>query len=316
VKRSDALDSEYGSVGPMRRIRHKPLGKYSSGGSAYFRTPLDGPSQVENSYASEGISPAVKKNLELGGTRSTSKPQSLYSKPHSSEVAVPTVHPHTTEMARKILEHIDRNPPTPKDKSSELKLAATWKKPESSNVTNATSNESNTLPNSGYFGFSKNKDQNNYARRSEDRRNSHFKVPPQGSTFAATDAINKGSSTSSTTKPVLPSISINKPESRWPFTSNNSSGFTFPVSSSGVEPPTPTIVPSFSGSGVQQPKEGPAVPSYSFGSQRSNPALVFSFPSTSSATVREDALGIKFSFGSDEKARLSFSSFEKDAICY
>ncbi|KAM4133190.1 hypothetical protein ACJW30_01G309700 [Castanea mollissima] len=318
VKRSDALDNDYGSVGPIRRTRHKPLAKYSSGGSAYLRASLDGPSQVKNSDASEGILSAVKKNMEIGGTSSTSKPQSLYSKPHSSEKAVAAVHPHTTEMARKILEHIDRNPPTPKDKTSELKLVATWKKPESSVVSNALSNERNTLPNLGYFGSYKNKDkidQNNYAQRSEDKRNSHFKVPPQDSTSEAAKAVNKGGSASSVTRPVLPSISISKPVSRWPFTSDAGSGFTFPVSSSGVEPPTPTIVPSFSGSGLQQ-KEGPAVPSYSFGSQRSNPALVFSFPSTSSATIHEDALDIKFSFGSDEKTQLSFSSLEKDAVCY
>nr|XP_023893689.1 nuclear pore complex protein NUP1 isoform X1 [Quercus suber]POF21385.1 nuclear pore complex protein nup1 [Quercus suber] len=318
VKRSDALDNDYGSVGPIRRTRHKPLAKYSSGGSAYLRASLDGPSQVKNSDASEGILSAVKKNMEIGGTSSTSKPQSLYSKPHSSEKAVAAVHPHTTEMARKILEHIDRNPPTPKDKTSELKLVATWKKPESSVVLNAMSNERNTLPNLGYFGSYKNKDQidqNNYAQRSEDKRNSHFKVPPQDSTSEAAKAVNKGGSASSVTRPVLPSISIGKPVSRWPFTSDAGSGFTFPVSSSGVEPPTPTIVPSLSGSGLQQ-KEGPAIPSFSFGSQRSNPALVFSFPSTSSATIHEDALDIKFSFGSDEKTRLSFSSFEKDAVCY
>lgn len=320
VKTSDAQDSDYGSVGPMRRIRHKPLAKSSSRGSAYFRSSLDGPSQVENSNVSEGFLPAVKKNMALGGTSGTSNSKSLNSKPQSSEVGVPMVHPHTNQMARKILEHLDRSQPSPKDKSAELERAATWKKPESSDATNVMSNEHNSLPNSY-----KNRDQielKNYALRIEERRSSRFKVPPQESTSeASTDALNKGGLASSVTKPVLPSISISKPESRWPFASDTSSGFSFPVSSSGVEPPTPTIMPSFSaGGGVQQqqqqPKEGPAAPSYNFGSKRSTPALVFSFPSSSSANIHEDSLGIKYSFGSDENTRLSFSSFEKDAVCY
>ncbi|GLT53861.1 hypothetical protein SLA2020_271000 [Shorea laevis] len=315
VKRSDTLDSDYGSVGPIRKIRHKPLANSSSRGSAYFRSSLDGPSQVENSNASEGFLPAVKKNMVLGGISGTSK-----SKLHSSEVGVPMVHPHTNQMARKILEHIDRTQPTPKEKSAELERAATWKKPESSDVTFAMSNEHNSLPNLGDFDSSKNRDQierKNYDQRIEERRNPRFKVPPQESTSeASTDAVNKRSLASSATKPVLSSISISKPESRWPFTSDTSSGFTFPVSSSGVEPPTPTIVPSFSAGGLQQPKEGPAAPKYNFGLKRSTPALVFSFPSTSSANIQEDALGIKFSFGSDKNKRLSFSSFEKDAVCY
>lgn len=316
MKTSDAQDSDYGSVGPIRRIRHKPLAKSSSRGSAYFRSSLDCPSQVENSNVSEGFLPAVKNNMALGGTSGTSNSKSLNSKPQSSGVGVPMVHPHTNQMARKILEHLDRSQPSPKDKSAELERAATWKKPESSNATNVMSNEHNSLPNSY-----KNRDQielKNYALRIEERRSSRFKVPPQESTSeASTDALNKGGLASSVTKPVLPSISISKPESRWPFASDTSSGFSFPVSSSGVEPPTPTIVPSFSaGGGVQQqPKEGPPAP-YNFGSKRSTPALVFSFPSSSSANIHEDSLGIKYSFGSDENTRLSFSSFEKDAVCY
>lgn len=119
-------------------------------------------------------------------------------------------------------------------------------------------------------------------------------------------------------KPILTSISINKPDPST-ISSNNSSGFTFPVSASfGVhsEPPTPSIMPLFSASSVHQPKEGHAIPSYSFGSKSSKPALVFSFPSTSSASVPNDDSNLKFNFGSDQKTRLSFSSVGKDAITY
>lgn len=126
-------------------------------------------------------------------------------------------------------------------------------------------------------------------------------------------------SNSSVSKPVLPSISINKPDSKWTFASDKSSGFTFPLSASSSvfsEPPTPSIVPSFSTGGQCQSKESYNEPSYSFGQKRSSPALVFSFPSTSSTAIQNDAGDVKFSFGSNEKARLSFSSFGKNAVCY
>ena len=132
------------------------------------------------------------------------------------------------------------------------------------------------------------------------------------------------------TKPILTSISINKANNRGSMiSSNSSSGFTFPVSASfGVqsEPPTPTIMPSFSvgscSSVHHQPKEeegvgGHAIPSYSFGS-KSSKRIVFSFPSTSAAAstvVPNDASNLKFNFGSDKKmTRLSFTSVGKDAI--
>ncbi|MCI16479.1 nucleoporin-like protein [Trifolium medium] len=53
---------------------------------------------------------------------------------------------HTSLMAKKILEHIDRSVPTPKEKSAELKLATKWKNPESSvNTSTIFSNQYNGL---------------------------------------------------------------------------------------------------------------------------------------------------------------------------
>ncbi|KAH6761590.1 hypothetical protein C2S52_019023 [Perilla frutescens var. hirtella] len=147
---------------------------------------------------------------------------------------------------------------------------------------------------------------------------SQFSLPPlsngQGSripTEAAEAMKNHG------TKPSLPSISINRPELR-AASSDNGPGFTFPVSASaGVlsEPPTPSITPSSSASIMSQPTGTPSIPSYSFGTKKSTPSVVFSFPSTSIASNHDDS-DLKFGFGSEKKTRLSFSSFDKDAICY
>lgn len=117
-------------------------------------------------------------------------------------------------------------------------------------------------------------------------------------------------------KLTLPSIAISKPNFR-PYLSDSGPGFTFPVSaSSGVlsELPTPSITPPSSASFLSTPA---AVPSYSFGANKSTPSLVFSFPLTSSAPANGNDSDLKFSFGSDNKAtKLSFSSFGKDGICY
>jgi len=63
---------------------------------------------------------------------------------------------------------------------------------------------------------------------------------------------------SSGNKPVLPSITIDKPDQRWALSSNKSSGFTFLVSASpGIlsEPPTTTIMPSNSATVEPAPKD-------------------------------------------------------------
>ena len=117
-------------------------------------------------------------------------------------------------------------------------------------------------------------------------------------------------------KPVLAPISIKKPESKWTLASDNSSGFTFPVTATSSvfsEPPTPSIMPLLFSTGNQQQSEETSTQlSYSFGVKKLNPSVVFSFPSTSN-TVDNDAGVIKYNFGSTDKARLSFS-FGKTAV--
>jgi len=88
-------------------------------------------SQRENSGFIECPTPTVATSMDLGGMSSTRKPVAF-------ERSVPTVHMHTSLMAKKILEHIDRNIPTPKEKSAELKLATKWKNAESSDNTSTS----------------------------------------------------------------------------------------------------------------------------------------------------------------------------------
>ncbi|CAI9100806.1 OLC1v1037982C2 [Oldenlandia corymbosa var. corymbosa] len=120
------------------------------------------------------------------------------------------------------------------------------------------------------------------------------------------------------TKPSLPSISVSRRAPGFSMSSDSVPGFSFPVSTSTStlsEPPTPSVMPFSSGGLVSQPKDSPAIPSYSFGSNNST-RLVFSFPSTSNSSATVEANDLKFNFGSDKKPRVSFSSVGKDTICY
>nr|KJB64742.1 hypothetical protein B456_010G063000 [Gossypium raimondii]KJB64744.1 hypothetical protein B456_010G063000 [Gossypium raimondii] len=371
--RSNMVDKGYGSVGPIRRICHKGSAEIPSRGSIYSHSSLNDPFPVGNSNVSKSQFSSIKKNLEQGGAISSSDIQSVDGN-RSSEMGIPPVHPHSSQMARTILEHLERTLVTPKKKSEELKIATSWKKSQSSDVNAAVSAEHNDLPNLG-LDSSKSRDKLNN-RSSAPWNDNPISVASPESTIEAknvtkTSASNlkvdstvtmlgnnagslldcgktqdsqmktahkdlpkftgaavseapcegllKASSNSSGNKPVLASISVTKPEQRWMFTSDNSTGFTFPVSaSSGVssEPPTPTIMPFLSGSSQHQPKEELTEPSYSFGLNRSSPALVFSFPSTSGATNHVDASDISFNFGSDRSSRICFSPIGKNTICH
>ncbi|CAL0304980.1 unnamed protein product [Lupinus luteus] len=351
----DASESGYGSVGPIRRNRHKVGAQSSSRRPAY--SSLRGPSQ---SGVNEGFTPAVTRSSEPDGRGDSHKPLGF-------EIGTPTVPMHTSLMAKRILEHIDRNIPTPKEKSAELKLAIEWKKPEPTTLSKDVSpykydgldGKKSVLTNEGQGNFNFGIPPKDIADNSTNvtkegtsasDMNIHRSIPRLGndaittqnfggSQFSFTKSTEhqnvlktlpsgdnpfelnlekKPFSNSPASKPVLPPISIKKHESKWTFSSDNGSGFTFPISASSSvlsEPPTPSIMPLFSTGDQHQSNERSTDPSYSFGLKNSSEAVVFNFPSTSNTAAHNDAGEIKFNFGSTEKERLSFS-FGKDAICY
>ncbi|KAF7153386.1 hypothetical protein RHSIM_Rhsim01G0068000 [Rhododendron simsii] len=439
--KDDAINDVNASVGPIRRARRKFVSE-ARPRSGSLRFPQNSPLQVGNSSLSNLFLPAhTSGNLEVGSTSTHTEFQSVDNTRNTSEVGIPALQ-SSNPAVRAILEHLDRNKPTPKEKSAELQLATEWKKFSSSKVTDAIVKEGTPLPHLEGYDFPKNKNfvEKGSSAQENDRENSNFKVKPAekstsqaadrskdigtsstlnrsngpqikftnetfrllrkvllatlksdvatikvsvstlvsdvnemkalvqrlmvallGEACGADDVVEETSKLdadhttsfklkdsieqkgknqlwplhsqserrgisntvpnfvgsellkkppvhSSASKPNLASISVSKP----------SFGFTFPVStSSGVlpEPPTPSIMPSTLASSPPQPKDGPAIPSYSFGTKRSKPPLVFSFPSTSNASVQDnDTADIKFSFGSDGKNRVSFRSV--DAICY
>ncbi|MED6186089.1 hypothetical protein PIB30_063436 [Stylosanthes scabra] len=360
----DASESGYGSVGPIRRIGGKVGSQSSSRTSPY--SSLHGLPKRESPIFNEIFTPTVTKASYPEGI-STQKRVRF-------EGDVPSVPMHTSLMAKKILDHIDRKIPTPKEKSAELNLTTKWKNPESSLDVSPTLSKENSdslqLKDVGHFKFdgldarkfTSRNDVDILPMESSDKptnvskegnlasnMNVHSSIPALGndarnmqsygglqnmlkkSTEEGTSKTLSGGSfpftvnhekkplpNSTSSKPVLPPITIKKPvrDSRW--LSDNGTGFTFPVTTSSSvssEPPTPTIVPLFFSEDQNQSTETSTETSYSFGSKRSSdPPVVFSFPSTSNSVAHDDADDIKFNFGSEDKPRLSFS-FDKNAVC-
>jgi hypothetical protein len=193
------LDDGRRSTGPIRRIRHKAVAESPSRRSVSFHSSSFSPLPAGGSNVFKGFSPAVMKNLEPGGTSSSSIFQSLENKPASAEVSVPTVHPHSSQMARTILEHLERNPPTPKQKSAELKLATSWKKPQSSTVPTDMPKDQSSSLHLGGFDSCRNTDQGekkNSAQWNEGRVNTFFKAPRQENIKETKDSVNGTTSAS------------------------------------------------------------------------------------------------------------------------
>ncbi|XP_073155684.1 uncharacterized protein [Henckelia pumila] len=383
----DSVDV-YGPVGPIRRIRNKFASDVRPRESMILSSPKDVPSEKLNSNFFSGFLPPTKKNLEPGETSGISKSLTDANASGFSNKDVQNANSFRSPAIKKILEHLDRNKPTLKEKEAEIKLVTDWRKFPSDagdiihedNISSLHSGDLASLKNVGlsdlnshvetnkstnssnYFGkfhdegmdmatkdavnvnpkapstiFSdsgmvpgtnavsslgfgpssgpvvNNSNENAFVTTSHGQEKNVFFPPTRLSNGpdlkASTNSAASGLSKNHGNKPSLPSISISKPEIR-AFNSDNGPGFTFPVcTAAGVlsEPPiTPSILPS--ASIIPQP-------TYSFGASKSNPNLVFSFPSTSNASIN-DGSDLKFSFGSDKKTRLSFSSFDADAICY
>ncbi|KAK4798161.1 hypothetical protein SAY86_030487 [Trapa natans] len=351
ASRSDILDGDYGSGGPVRHGRHK----FAIGTPKKFVSfPLADPSWRENNLSSASL-PAHRKGTDAGRIGNLLGPQLDDDRLQSLDIGVPTVPRHSSQMARKILEHLDRNYPTPKDKHTELKLATSWRKDmprdlisvggalassvnreKCENVDAANLHELRGTPSS------KLQSERNTIRIADavgkrtsasdvDLRSS---IPTTGANAESSNEVSKLAPTamnvqsqnvikkpplSTTGKAGLPSISTQKPEFRSAFSLGNSSGFTFPVSADAAlfpEPPTPSLTPPPSvANSHHMPKGEASIPSFTFGGlNKPAPALVFSFPSTSSSPVLVDTADLKFNFGSGER-RVSFASIARDGVC-
>lgn len=141
-------EGSYASGGPIRRNRNKFTSATPARESTLFSTARRSPLARESN-----VDFTPKKNFEPGSS-SAANLDSVYSKAKSPDTGVRSSHPHSSRLARQILEQLDR-PITLKEKSKELKLAASWK--DSSAATLATPVQNMSSPSSLGVGIGKNK---------------------------------------------------------------------------------------------------------------------------------------------------------------
>lgn len=125
----------YGSVGPIRRIRNKFSSEVRPRGSIFLSSPKEIPPKVPTTQAFGGFLPRAERDLVPGETSGVSKYWSGNRVSYSSDRGMSTTNISSSQAARKALELLDRNKPTPKQKEAELMLVtARGSSPDSTDV--------------------------------------------------------------------------------------------------------------------------------------------------------------------------------------
>ncbi|KAI3924480.1 hypothetical protein MKW98_032681 [Papaver atlanticum] len=126
-RRISVLDSDIGSVGPIRRIRQKTNMLMSP--SKAMTTPgssSSNPLSADGSYAAQASTYSGQKLLldesKQNNTSHLRPSENGYNSMSATSLA--SVPSQSTQMAQKILQQLDKLVPSPKEKSSELRLAS------------------------------------------------------------------------------------------------------------------------------------------------------------------------------------------------
>lgn len=136
--RGETVDA-YGSVGPIRRIRNKIGSEVRPRGSIFLSSQKEIPPKAATTQAFGGFLPNAEKNVISGEKSLVSKywSEDVISRP--SDRGTPNTNYSSNQAAKKVLELLDRNKPTLKQKEAELKLATAWRSSDANNVDNRTS---------------------------------------------------------------------------------------------------------------------------------------------------------------------------------
>ncbi|EOA22857.1 hypothetical protein CARUB_v10003596mg [Capsella rubella] len=129
-----------GLFGPSRRSRQSAT---PSMVSPYSRPSRDS-SRFENSPIIKRSEIGEKEASYLSRSQTTS-----YGNHKESEVGTPNVPTRSSQIARTILDHLERTQSTPKNKSAELKLATSWRYPQSSKTVEQSSSNVNNVKKDG-----------------------------------------------------------------------------------------------------------------------------------------------------------------------
>lgn len=137
MSKDQNLHNGRGSVGPIRRVRHKFLSEVPASGSVSFHNPQKGTSDVTKSKL---LLPTMKKNLVVGESSTAEVFQPVDNAANDSPLAMPTLQ-SSNPAVRAILEHLERSKPSPKEKEAELKLATARQTTSSIKATDTRQNE-------------------------------------------------------------------------------------------------------------------------------------------------------------------------------
>ncbi|CAD5187997.1 unnamed protein product [Musa acuminata subsp. malaccensis] len=206
-----------------------------------------------------------------------------------------SVHPKSSQMARKILEHLDRTVPSPKEKMVQLKLEKTGTK---------------DFLNSACLAMDGREKRTDVSIIADDKPNS-LSMDTAAAEEATTRLIMDNNHDK---RPSITPNSTNQSILRAMEKTSEGFAFTFPVSTPinapSQAPPTPTMTSSPAVCRMLSNTED-TIPSFTFSSPRADNGLVFSFGSISSPTLT-DTTTLQFKFGSEKQRNLSFSSTSKD----
>ncbi|KAI3901204.1 hypothetical protein MKX01_018333 [Papaver californicum] len=138
TRKRSSPDKGFGSLGPIRRGRRNSVET-----TPYRGTSL---SRFENSDASMDNLRINNQNHEIGPSANANIDFQMVTNKPPSSVGISPVHPQSSDVARRILEHLDRTIPTPQKKANEFKMASSWRKPLSSSDTGVLNGLTNEQP--------------------------------------------------------------------------------------------------------------------------------------------------------------------------
>ncbi|KAG6424175.1 hypothetical protein SASPL_114588 [Salvia splendens] len=140
--RGETFDA-YGSVGPIRRMRNKFASEIRPQGSIFLNSPKEIPLKAPTTQEFRGFLTSAEKNIVPGETSGVPKYLSGENISQPSDVGMSSTNLSASQAARKALEFLDRNKPTPKQKEAELKLATRWgSSPDATDVSNVENRSS------------------------------------------------------------------------------------------------------------------------------------------------------------------------------
>ncbi|MCL7022025.1 hypothetical protein MKW94_009592 [Papaver nudicaule] len=125
-RRISVLDSDIGSVGPIRRIRQKTNMLMSPSKAMITLGSSSNPIAAGGSYAAQGSTSSAQKYLPDESKHNNASHLRHSENAHNNEPTTcsASVPSQSTQMAQKILQQLDKLVPSPKQKSSELRLAS------------------------------------------------------------------------------------------------------------------------------------------------------------------------------------------------